>query len=273
MRPHPARSSHQSGRHELGQNFLHHRPALATLRRLVGETSGSILEIGPGDGALTRELVRLGRDIRAVEIDPRRAQRLAARLPQVTVEHADALAIHYDRPVVVGNLPFHLTTPLLRALLRGPDWHHAVLVVQWEVARKRAGVGGGTMMTAQAAPWYAFALHGRVPARGFRPMPSVDGGILTIDRRAVPLVPARRRSAYAAFVRSVFTGPGAGLRGILNRLVDRPTLTRALDAAGVAASEAARSTPRDLTAEQWAALWRVIDGRGTPMRTPRHRRR
>src|SRR5690606_36671141 len=71
---------------------------------------------------------------------------------------------------------------ILRRLLRRPDWRHAILLTQWEVARKRAGVGGGTLLTAQSAPWSEFTLHGRVPARAFRPAPSVDGGILSITR-------------------------------------------------------------------------------------------
>lgn len=103
------RSLH-GGRHELGQSFLVHTPTLRGIRGLVAETHGPILELGPGDGALTAQ--------------------------------------------------------------------------QWEVARKRAGVGGVTMMTAQTAPWYEFTLHGRVPAHRFRPMPSVDGGILSPARWA-----------------------------------------------------------------------------------------
>ncbi len=66
----------------------------------------------------------------------------------MTVVHGDALRTRLDRPVVVGNLPFHLTTPILRRLLAAGGWTEAVLLTQWEVARKRAGVGGRTMLTA-----------------------------------------------------------------------------------------------------------------------------
>ncbi len=69
--------------------------------------------------------------------------------------------------MVVGNIPFHLTTPILRRLLSSATWQHAVVLTQWEVARKRAGVGGRTMMTAQAAPWFDFVLDSRVPAGCF----------------------------------------------------------------------------------------------------------
>lgn len=71
-----------------------------------------------------------------------------------------------------------------------------------EVARKRAAVGGTTLLTASWWPWYEFALAGRVPARAFRPVPSVDGGLLVLRRRAAPLL--EDRGAYQRFVRSAF---------------------------------------------------------------------
>jgi 23S rRNA (adenine-N6)-dimethyltransferase len=251
------RSRHPyGGRHELGQNLLHHRPTINQIVDLVRATDGPILEVGCGDGALTHPLARLGRELTAVDLDRRRVERLRSRLPAVTVRHADALDVRLDRPVVVGNIPFHLTTPILRRLLRSAGWRHAVLLTQWEVARKRAGVGGSTMMTAQSAPWFTFALHQRVPARHFTPAPSVDGGILTVTRRERPLVPARERSAYDRFVRVTFTGRGRGIEQILVRASGRP----ARDVQRAVAEAAARPSalPRDLAPEQWATLWRRL---------------
>jgi 23S rRNA (adenine-N6)-dimethyltransferase len=240
-----SRSIH-GGRHELGQNFLYHPPTIDRIVRLVRATDGPILEIGAGDGAITRQLATLGRDVRAVDLDEHRVRRLRRRLPSVSVVHGDALRVPLDRPVVVGNLPFHLTTPILRRLLTDGGWTEAVLLTQWEVARKRAGVGGRTMLTAQSAPWFDFALHGRVPADGFRPKPAVDGGLLTISRRRSPLVDPAERGGYEQFVRTVFTGRGRGIGEIL------PKPRRAtLKAAGIRPS----ALPRDLTPRQWAALW------------------
>jgi 23S rRNA (adenine-N6)-dimethyltransferase len=102
--------------------------------------------------------------------------------------------------VIAGNLPFHLTTAMLRRILHGPGWTDAVLLVQWEVARRRAGVGGATMMTAQWWPWFEFGLVRKVSASSFRPRPSVDGGLITIRRRADPLVAPSDRRRYQAMV-------------------------------------------------------------------------
>lgn len=177
------------GRHELGQNFLHHRPTIQRIAALLDDTEGAILELGAGDGAITRAIAELGRPLTAIDIDEHRVDQLQRALPSARVQHADALKHPLNAPVVVGNIPFHITTPILRRLLHQGSWKHALLLTQWEVARKRAGIGGGTMMTAQAAPWFAFALHGRVPAHCFSPRPSVDGGMLGIERREAPLVP------------------------------------------------------------------------------------
>jgi 23S rRNA (adenine-N6)-dimethyltransferase len=247
------------GRHELGQNFLTDRSVIDEIQRIVARTSGPIVEIGPGDGALTLPLGRTGRELTAVEFDPRRARRLRQRTPgNVTVVNADILRFTLPREphVIVGNLPFHLTTAILRRLLAASHWDTAVLLVQWEVARRRAGVGGASMLTAAWWPWYEFALRARVPARSFRPMPSVDGGLLTAVRRAAPLVDAGR-GPYQDFVKQVFTGPGHGLREVLLRTgrVRRGPLDAWLRGERVPP----HALPKRLTDRQWASLWRLLN--------------
>ncbi|OXM46265.1 23S ribosomal RNA methyltransferase Erm [Amycolatopsis alba] len=227
--------THRPGRHELGQNFLIDRNTIETVVGLAAATAGPIIEFGTGDGALTLPLERLGRPLTGVEIDARRAARLAARVrPSTEIVTADFLRFTLPETpyVVVGNLPFHLTTATLRHLLAAPGWTDAVLLVQWEVARRRAGVGGATMMTAQWWPWFDFRLAGRVPAAAFRPRPGVDGGLLAMARRERPLVDGADRARYQDFVRRVFTGRGA--------------------------------QPKRLTAPQWAEAFRLR--RGSPAR-------
>lgn len=253
------RSLH-GGRHELGQNFLTHRPTLGRITALVRDTSGSILELGAGDGALTRSLADLGRPLAAIDIDEYRVRRLRGRLPGVRVEYADALRHPLDADVVVGNIPFHLTTPILRRLLSTGTWRHAALLTQWEVARKRAGVGGSTMMTAQSAPWFEFELQGRVPSWGFSPQPSVDGGLLSISRRGSPLVPVGERRAYEGFVRTMFTARGSSLDAIVSSAA-RVTRVRARHALGAVGASRER-LPRDLTPTHWAGLWHDVGRTG-----------
>lgn len=259
-RHHPSRSARQNtGRHETGQNFLVDRRVIARVVDTVAPVPGPIVEIGPGDGALTLPLARLGRPLIAVEIDPVRADRLRDRAPtHVTVITSDVL--RYRLPttphVIVGNVPFHLTTAILRRILQDDGWTHAVLLVQWEVARRRAGVGGATLMTASWWPWFEFDLLGRIPSSAFRPVPGVDGGLLRITRRSRPLVDDRAR--YQRFVGDVFQGRGKGLPEILSRTrrLERADLANWLRAEGITD----RDLPKRLDARQWASLWRIVGG-------------
>ena len=247
------------GRHELGQNFLVDRRVVDRFAALAAATRGPIVELGAGGGAITRELAALARPLTALEIDRRRSDSLRREFaddPHVTVVEADALAWRYPAAphVVVGNVPFHLTTAIMRSLLARGGWTDAILLTQWEVARRRCGVGGSSLLTAQWDPWFSFRLHERVPARAFKPAPSVDGGVFTIERRRDPLVPNADRAAYQAFVAEVYRGKGRGLAQILRRTSRPVPVDRAravLGTVGVAADV----LPSRLTGPQWASLW------------------
>lgn len=251
--------TYRHGRHEHGQNFLNDITIQKAIVDRVHATVGPIIEIGPGAGVLTKRLVSLERPLTVVEIDNRFARALQLQLPLwVEVVHGDFL--HHRLPktghVLVGNLPFHQTTAILRHIVRAPGWTHAVLIVQWEVARRRAGVGGATLMTAQWSPWFTFKLGQRVPARAFTPAPSVDGGLLTIARRDAPLLPEQQRKAFQAMAHRVFTGRGRGIveiasrAGLFNR---RRDAWRWAAAAGLAPS----ALPKELSANQWIDLYQT----------------
>ena len=249
------------GRHEHGQNFLVDASVPAALAAVVaGYPPRPLLELGPGDGALTAALLRLpGRPLTAVELDPHRVARLRRRFGDaVTVVHGDLLDARLDRPVdVVSNVPYAVTTPLLRRLLGAPRWAHALLLVQWEVARKRAAVGGTSALTARWWPWFTFTLHDRVPARAFRPVPAVDGGVLEIARRDAPLLDARPRDHHR-MVDAVFTGRGRGVVDVVGRRFGRALARDWARECGLGPW----ALPRDLDAGQWVRLHARVAGRG-----------
>lgn len=266
-------AARQPGPHELGQNFLRDPAVIARVVALVAETSGPIVEWGTGNGALTRPLAGLRRPLEGVEIDGASVRRLRGRLgPHVCIVQGDILR-HAPPPdsTVVGNVPFHVTTPVLRHLLAAALWSHAVLIVQWEVARKRAGVGGATQLTAQWWPWYEFRLRARVPAAAFSPRPSVDAGILTVDRRVTPLLTAAERPAYQEWVRAVFSGRGrtlpeilAGSGGLPHRDSRRFCQRHRLHP---------NALPRDLTAPQWVDAFTAREAVRAPRPAQPTRRR
>lgn len=248
------RNNHHPGRHELGQNFLADRSVVARITELAAARPGPLVEWGTGDGAITLSLASLGRPLEGVEIDPRRVAELRRKVgPHVCISEGDIL--RHAPPtgsVVVSNIPFHLTTPVLRHLLASPRWSAAVLFTQWEVARKRAGVGGATQLTAQWWPWYDFALDRRISAAAFRPRPSVDGGLLVIERRGDPLLAEAARRSYQDWIARVFRSRGRGLADILSRHGVPPALARTIESRRTGRRP---GLPRDLRAQDWAEAY------------------
>lgn len=260
----PFMPTYSGGRHEHGQNFLVDEKIKKQIIRQVQKTRGPLVEIGPGHGALTTKLQQLNRPLTAVEIDAKSVKKLTSVIgSNVELVHDDFLQwkLPASPYVAVGNLPFHQTTSMLRKILHDRTWTDAILLVQWEVARRRAGVGGASMMTAQWWPWVDFSVAGRVPRGAFMPMPSVDGGILIMRRREEPLLPVQSQGKYRTFVHSVFTGRGNGIANILTRVKHnllREDVRRMLGEMGIAPM----ALPKQLTAEQWAVLFRSLPDSG-----------
>jgi 23S rRNA (adenine-N6)-dimethyltransferase len=142
-----ARTPRDECRRALGQNFLADRAVAARLVRAAGvRSSDLVVELGAGTGTLTVELAGRAGRVQAVEVDPVWAQHLRkrfARSGNMDVLEGDLLRVRLPtRPFrVVANMPFNLTTQLLRRLVDQPanGLLRAHLIVQWEVARKRAG--------------------------------------------------------------------------------------------------------------------------------------
>jgi 23S rRNA (adenine-N6)-dimethyltransferase len=195
-------------RRRLGQNFLE----AATAERLIAQAefrpSELVVEIGAGLGAMTVALARRDLRIVAVEPDPQWSGRLRERLganARIRVVDADflSLALPTEPFRVVGSLPFGATTDMLRRLLDDPHTclQRADIIVQWEVARKRAARPPSTLLSTIWAPWWEMHLGDRIPASKFRPIPRVDAALLTITRRDPPLLPTTMARPYAQFVR------------------------------------------------------------------------
>src|SRR5699024_984262 len=122
-------SAYGHGRHEHGQNFLTDPKIINSIIDLVKQTSCPIIEIGPGSGALTHPMAYLGRATTAVQVDAKLAPKLPPESPSAAVEvfHNDSLTFLLPATpcVIVGNIPFHLTTAILRKLLHAPAWTDA----------------------------------------------------------------------------------------------------------------------------------------------------
>lgn len=207
-----SRSPRAGGTQPDGQHFLRSRLIAAELVRDAGvRPADHVVEIGAGTGRLTQPLAERATRVTAVELDPVLVDRLRrgfAGKPHVQILHGDIMRTPTPTEPwrAFGNIPFGLTTPILRRLLDDPsgDLERADLVVQFEAARKRSAVHPGTLLSLRWRPWWELTLVRRIPRLGFDPPPAVDAGLLAITRRRPALLEPEDRAAYVALLRRAF---------------------------------------------------------------------
>ncbi|HEY0168791.1 MAG TPA: 16S rRNA (adenine(1518)-N(6)/adenine(1519)-N(6))-dimethyltransferase RsmA [Jatrophihabitans sp.] len=198
----------------LGQNFVHDPN---TIRRIVRaaelEPDEAVLEVGPGLGSLTLELLAVSGQLTAVEIDPRLAAELPATVRRLAPEladrlrviEADALGVRaLDDPqptALVANLPYNVSVPVLLNLLAAlPTIRHGLVLVQLEVADRLAAAPGSKVYGVPSAKlaWYGSAARvGVVPRSVFWPVPNVESGLVRFSRGAPPPTAASRAEVFA----------------------------------------------------------------------------
>jgi 16S rRNA (adenine1518-N6/adenine1519-N6)-dimethyltransferase len=178
----------------LGQHFLTDANVIGKIVDAVGAPPGApVVEIGPGEGALTGPLLARYPGLTAVEVDPEAVAHLRARFPALRVLHADvldldwaALAAEAGGPLwVVGNLPYYITSPILFGLLDArTHLRRAVVMMQREVAERIVAAPGTKaygILSVQAQLFARPALLFRVSRHVFRPKPDVESAVLALD--------------------------------------------------------------------------------------------
>lgn len=213
------RTARDQRRRAHGQNFLAW-PSVAEEFVAGAEfiDDEHVVEFGAGKGALTLPLARAGVRVTAVERDEVWADKLRDRVRgaglrgRVKVVRADLRRFGLPRSPyrVVSNVPFGLTTELLRLLFddpeRGPE--RADLLVQREVAVKRAESPPATLRSSAWAPWWTFQLGPTVPRAAFRPVPRVDAAWLVVRKRRPPVLPTWLAPDFANTLRDAWDPPG-----------------------------------------------------------------
>ncbi len=151
----------------------------------------TIVEIGPGQGALTEYLLRGGAHVHAIELDPAMVERLARRFPdhpRLTVHPADVLDVdlaQWGPAALAGNLPYYITSPILERIRRARTAiASSTLLIQKEVAdRLVAGPGSRDYgyLTVLTQSWAEARLVVNVPPGAFRPPPKVDSAVVHLQ--------------------------------------------------------------------------------------------
>ena len=220
---------------KLGQHFLHDEDVLARMASAAVSPGDTVVEVGPGRGALTRHLLGIARQVLAVELDEGLAEALPRRCgdPQgLTVIAADILQVSLPdilsestprRSVVVGNLPYYITSPILRNVLAARhEFRSATFLMQEEVADRVVARGGtrsfgflSCFCQLQSGPEKLF----RVPPGAFDPPPAVHSAVVRFEIAGEP-PPA----GLLAFLSACFRHPRKMLKNNLAAHYPSPRL-------------------------------------------------
>lgn len=273
----------------LGQNYLADRRYLAPILDAAELSAGdSVLEIGPGTGVLTDVLAERAGCLVAVELDRRLIEPLRQRFagrPHVHIIHGDILEHAPDEIVasacsgegeigregggepisnlpispssyrykVVANLPYYITSAVLRHLLEAQSPPTlAVIMVQWEVAQRICATPGDMSLLAVSVQFYAEPrIVQRVPAAAFSPRPKVDSAILHLLVRPQPAVEVEPRLFFTV-VRAGFSQKRKQIHNSLAAALslDKATVQQWLAEAGIQPARRAET----LSLDEWGAL-------------------
>lgn len=214
------RESNLRYKQSLGQNFLYDDALLASLAAEAGVTKDEdVLEIGPGCGSLTKHLCENANRVLAIELDERLIPLLRAFLDQyknLTVVQGDVMALNLREVTkdlkqpfaVVANIPYYITTPLIKLLLTGGlPVSRLALMVQREVADKilaEPGEEGWGPLSILCRFLCEPRLAVSVPAEMFTPPPKVDSAFVVLPLRDKPAVEVKDREMFFRVANAAF---------------------------------------------------------------------
>ena len=260
MRPPPLKKS-------LGQHHLTDGALCRPLVQFLAPAAQRVLEIGPGGGVLTAELLAAGARVLGWELDLDWAAVLRRRFSgsELSLVVGDALEIDWSRlpsppsqTLVAGNLPYNVATAILERMLpHGDRIPRAAVLVQKEVADRlvagpRDEAYGSLSLIVQS---YAGAhLLGRVRPGSFRPPPKVDSAFVGFQLHPPPL-PAAEMPGFIAMIRLAFGQRRKTLRNALSAGWGKEKTGAVLAAAGFPALARAE----ELGLEEFLAVWRQMD--------------
>ena len=265
--PRDRRAAYPPTRKSLGQHFLTDRRILGRIAdALQLQGHETVLEIGPGRGALTDILAERANRLVAIEYDRALAALLReryARRGNVIVAEADVLEVSLGDLaagpyVLVGNVPYYITTPILFHALTPPRADRAVYLVQREVAQRLVARPGskeyGALTVNVSAVARAETLFG-VPSGAFAPPPRVESAVVRITPLATPLVAQQEEPRLRHLVQSAFGLRRKQMRRVVRTLysLDAEAADALLESAGIDGEV----RPEVLSVEQFVGLLRA----------------
>lgn len=245
----------------LGQHWLKDRDVLASIADEVAiSPEDTVLEIGPGLGTLTSELLRRAKRVVAVELDSDLARKLPGQFPGTSLEVVNQDILSFDlrtlpeNYVVVANVPYYITSKIIQLLTTASNKPRAiVLLIQKEVAERLAARPGDMSILAVSAQIYATVHLGDVvPAALFTPPPKVDSQVVVLETRPTPLVAPEQEKLFFRAVKAGFVAKRKKLRSSLasGLHISKPEVETLLGKLDISPDKRAE----DLTIQEWLSI-------------------
>jgi len=260
----------------LGQHFLVDEAILEHILSAAEISPGElVVEVGPGLGMLTYGLAKRGAKVMAIEIDSKLVALLKKRLaafPDVQIIHADILKVIPRQLLqnnltasalfrgykVVANLPYYITSPVLRHFFEAPLRPSAMVVmVQKEVGEAIAATPGKMSLLSVRTQFYSKpTIISYVPAASFYPPPKVDSVILRLDVYPQPPIEVADVAGFFDMVIRGFSSPRKQLRNSLAHSLEMlpSQVASLLEQAGIDGKRRAET----LSLEEWRELWKTF---------------
>jgi 16S rRNA (adenine1518-N6/adenine1519-N6)-dimethyltransferase len=262
-------TTHTRAKKRLGQHWLTDRRILQRITAAADfGPEDTVIEVGPGRGALTGLLAERASRLIAVEVDGALASALADKhraQQNVSVIEGDVLELPVEEIlnrgggglpyVVVGNLPYFIGSPIVRKFLVAPvkpRW--LVVMLQSEVAQRMAAAPGQmSYLSVEMQVMAEVRLLFRIPARAFNPPPKVQSAVVRLDVRDSPEVEVDDLAAFLKLAQAGFAAPRKRLRNSLavGLRVTPPEAAAILADASVDGDQ----RPQMLTLENWRDIY------------------
>lgn len=259
----------------LGQNFLvdpnYQRKIIEAVNPQPDDT---VVEIGPGTGALTHHLVGKVRSLTAIELDDALAASLAqqyGKRDDFRLMHADVMNVDFSEVSankVVGNIPYNITSPLIFKLLeRAARPGEILLMVQKEVADRIVAPAGGADYGALSIGVQSVAAAERlftVPRGAFRPTPKVDSAVVRIVPQRPPALSETEETDLRALTRAAFSWRRKQLQNILRNAENFGVTPEQLATLEAATGIVMTDRPEQIGPDRFIVLSRALRSMGYP---------
>lgn len=246
----------------LGQNFLSDPFILESIVQALDLNKADvILEVGPGEGALTQHLLQEVQQLTAVELDDRlipKLQHRFGRLKNFCLIHQDILKIDLqqlckspERTIrIVGNLPYNISTPLLIALCDvSTQLQDVTIMIQKEVAQRIVALPNCKAygrLTLMIQAYFDATCLIDVPPSAFTPPPKVDSQVIRLTPKQEPLLKACQQKTFEQLIRMAFATRRKTIANNLKKIISKEALT----SLGITPS----ARPENLTLVQYVDL-------------------